>query len=328
VNTVNLEDIIGQDRAIRFLRRAYEKNRIPHALLFTGIPGIGKRSCAFALARLLQCRSAKGIAACGVCPDCRKVDSGNHPDLLFVEPSGVSIKVEQIRAIKNEFALKPFEAERRIAIIADAHTMNPTAANTFLKILEEPPKGSFMVLTAHQASDLLTTIVSRCQHIAFAPLPAALIADRLVKATQAKPKAADIVAVWANGSLGAALAADSEEIRKDRNWLIEEFESLSVNRMSLLLGFAESLSKDKDDLVNRLEMLKVWIRDLVFAGLCPQKIINKDLKERIEETLQRYSLLSLLNKTKIIQEAQNALQKSGNRLLVLEWMLIRLCQEV
>ncbi len=98
--------------------------------------------------------------------------------------------------------------------------------------------------------------------------------------------------------------------------------------MSLLLGFAESLSKDKDDLVNRLEMLKVWIRDLVFAGLCPQKIINKDLKERIEETLQRYSLLSLLNKTKIIQEAQNALQKSGNRLLVLEWMLIRLCQEV
>ncbi len=324
---MNFEDIIGQDRAVRFLRRAYEKNRVPHALLYTGIPGIGKRTTALAFASLLQCRSAKGTVACGICPSCKKIDSGNHPDLVFVEPSGAFIKIEQIRALRNEFALKPFEGNRRIAIIADAHTMNPEAANTLLKILEEPPKGAFMILTAHQVSDLLPTIVSRCQHIAFAPLSSELIAEKLVTKRKSGRQVADIAAVWAQGSLGMALQADLKKVAQERNQLIEQFETLSLNKMHSLLGFAESLSKDKDNLLNNLEMLKVWIRDILFGKLCPKKILNKDLVEKIEEFSQRYSVSSLLAKIKILQGAQVAAQKGRNRRLVLEVMLIRLCQE-
>ena len=292
---MSFEGIIGQDRVVRFLKRAYEKNRVPHALLFTGIPGIGKRTTALALARLLQCQSPKGTVACGVCPSCKKIDSCNHPDLILVKPLGTFIKIEQIRGLRKEFILKPFEGNRRIAIIIDSHAMNLEAANTFLKILEEPPKGSFMILTAHQVSDLLPTIVSRCQHIAFAPLSPKLIAEALVTKRKSDRQIADIAAVWAQGSLGMALQADLEKVTQQRHWLIEQFEALSLNTMPTLLGFAESLSKDKDHLLDNLEMLKVWVRDILVGKLSPKRILNKDLTEKIETVAQRYSVPSLLH---------------------------------
>jgi DNA polymerase-3 subunit delta' len=324
---MSFEHIIGQDRAVRFLERAYEKNRVPHALLFTGIPGTGKRTTALALARLLQCQSAKGTVACGICPACKKVDSGNHPDIVFIEPSGTLIKIDQIRTLRNEFALKPFEGNKRVAIITDAHAMNSEAANTFLKILEEPPKGSFMILTAHQISDLLPTIVSRCQHIAFAPLSPALIAVKLVTDRKIDRHSADIAAVWANGSLGMALKADAVKVAEERNQLIERFETLSLHTMQSLLNFAESLSKDKDNLLNNLEVLKVWLRDILFGKLYPERTLNKDLMEKIKEISEGYSVSSLLKKIKIVQGAQVDAQKGRNRRLILEVMLIRLCRE-
>lgn len=323
---MSFKGIIGQDRVVRFLTRAYENNRIPHAFLFTGIPGVGKRATACALAGLLQCKSAKKAHACGVCPSCKKIDSGNHPDVVLVEPSGAFIKIEQIRSLRNEFALKPFEGNKRIAIIVDAHTMNSESANAFLKILEEPPRDSFMILTAHQVSDLLPTIVSRCQHIAFAPLPSGLIAEKLVEEKRIDRKVADIAAIWAQGSLGAAIQTDPKKVAQERNRLIEQFETLSLKRMQPLLGFAENLAKDKDNMLNTLELLKVWIRDLLFGKLCPEKILNKDLMETIAKIAHDYSVSSLLEKIKIIQGAQVAVQRSRNRRLVLEVMLIRLCQ--
>jgi DNA polymerase-3 subunit delta' len=324
---MSFEGIIGQDRVVRFLRRAYKKNRIPHALLFTGIPGTGKRTTALALARLLQCQSARGTVACGICPSCKKIDSGNHPDLVFIKPSGVFIKTEQIRTLRKEFVLKPFEGNRRIAIISDAHTMNLEAANTFLKILEEPPRDSFMILTAHQVSDLLPTIISRCQHIAFAPLPPKLIAEKLVAERKSDRQMADIEAIYAQGSLGMALQADLQKVAQERDWMVEQFSALSLNRMNHLLSIAEILSKDKDNLLNNLEILKVWVRDILFGKLYPKKILNKDLVEKIDTVSRRYSVSSLLQKIKIIQVAQIATQKGRNRQLVLEVMFIRLCQE-
>jgi DNA polymerase-3 subunit delta' len=184
-----------------------------------------------------------------------------------------------------------------------------------------------MILTAHQVSDLLPTIVSRCQHIVFAPLSSKLIAEKLVTERRSDRGVADIAAVWAQGSLGMVLQADLEKVAQERNWIIEQFEALSLNTMYPLLSFAESLSKDKNNLLYTLEMLKMWIRDILFGKLCPKKVLNKDLIEKIETVSQRHSVSSLLQKIKIIQRAQIAAQKGRNRQLVLEVMLIRLCQE-
>ena len=124
-----------------------------------------------------------------------------------------------------------------------------------------------------------------------------------------------------------ALQADLEKVAQGRNWIIEQFEALSLNTIHLLLSFAENLSKDKNNLLYNLEMLKMWIRDILFGKLCPKKILNKDFIEKIEAIAQRHSVSSLLQKIKIIQRAQIAVQKGRNRQLVLEVMLIKLCQE-
>ena len=88
----------------------------------------------------------------------------------MIQPEGGVIKIAQIRNLCRILSMKPFEGETRVAILIDAHLMNPSAGNALLKILEEPPEQTLLILTARQTSDLLPTIVSRCQHIRFNPV--------------------------------------------------------------------------------------------------------------------------------------------------------------
>jgi len=177
--TATFESIIGQRRAIGLLTRMVEKDRVPHALLLTGIDGIGKQTAAKAMAMAMNCLTPRGALACRECASCRKMLSGNHPDLIIVEPSGVFIKIDQIRTLQKRLMFAPIQGGRRSVIVNDAHTMNAEASNAMLKTLEEPPDNTHLVLTAQQTSDLLPTIVSRCQHVGFEPLSPESIAQRL-----------------------------------------------------------------------------------------------------------------------------------------------------
>ena len=170
MTTITFDAIIGQKRAKRLLTRMVEKDRVAHALLFTGIDGIGKKTAAKAMAMALNCRKTTGVLACKKCPSCRKMLSDNHPDLITVEPSGIFIKIDQVRTLRRRLMFAPIHGGRRMVIVNDAHTMNAEASNAMLKMLEEPPDNTHWVLTAPQTSDLIPTIVSRCQHIAFEPL--------------------------------------------------------------------------------------------------------------------------------------------------------------
>ncbi|MFH1077587.1 MAG: DNA polymerase III subunit delta' [Pseudomonadota bacterium] len=318
--------IHGQEKAIGFLKRVYERGRLPHALLFTGIDGIGKRLTAYALASLLQCAVASGSNACGNCPACKKIASGNHPDFFVVEASGAYIKIDQIRALRKDFALKPFEGKCKVAIIVDAHLMRMEAANALLKITEEPPPDSFLILTAHQVSDVLPTIASRCQHVEFAPLPFQLIMKKLMENKKLDNSLASAVAAYANGSMGAAIETDAEKVMEDRLYLIEKIENLSISRLRNAFDLAAWLDEKKDDMDKSLEMLKSWIRDLVLTKMSSQGIINQDLAEKISIAAARYSISNLASKLKIIQDAQIALTRNLNRRSTLEVMLIRMCR--
>ena len=191
------ESIIDQERPIRILTTLLNRGNIPHALLFTGIDGVGKREAAVALAMASNCLAvgavetqpdrpsgsgghrspiadpAKTSGGCGTCKACRKILSGNHPDLLWIKPTGTAIKIGQIRELAERVALKPYEANCRVVIVADANKMNAAASNALLKLLEEPPASNLFILTAPQPGDLLPTVVSRCQHIRFSPISSA-----------------------------------------------------------------------------------------------------------------------------------------------------------
>lgn len=156
------------------LRRREEQGRLPHALLITGLPGLGKRSLARRLALTLLCeRRGTEFRPCLQCRSCHLLVQGAHPDLFVVEPEerGKQIGIDQVRALGERLSLRS-QYGRRLGLISPAEAMTVAAANALLKTLEEPPLGALLVLTSARPMLLPATIRSRCQQLALvAPAP-------------------------------------------------------------------------------------------------------------------------------------------------------------
>lgn len=348
------ESIKDQEKPIKLLTTLLLKETVPHAFLFTGIEGVGKRTAAMTFAMACNCSSQarnteyeieneKKIRnpirssgdPCYRCRSCRKIKSGNHPDIIFIRPSGPFIRIAQIRTICSTLALKPYEAKLRVVIISDAQSMNPEASNALLKVLEEPPDRTILILIAMQTSDLLPTIVSRCQHIRFNPISRKSIEDLLVNQQGLEPDEAIILATIANGSFSKALSM-IKPLNKinwinKRNWLInasglDKPETLSLQPIRSLLAFAEKLSKNKEILSDSLEVIKSWLRDLIIYKYYPEKIINRDLTHMIRYASQKSTVKSVLSKIDAIQSAQRDIKANANVRLTLEVMTMRLAK--
>ncbi len=162
-----LNNIFGHKSQVESLLKAKQSGRLPHALLFSGPSGIGKKKTAWAFAQALLCESGQG--PCGKCPSCSRVERGTSQDIMFIEPEGLYIKLESIRRILRFLSLQSF-APGRVIIIDSAHQMNPSSANSLLKILEEPPPKVYFILISSHPKALPVTIRSRVQVLRFSPL--------------------------------------------------------------------------------------------------------------------------------------------------------------
>lgn len=153
--------------------------RLPHAILLSGIAGIGKRAFSQWLAESLLCRNRGDTGACGRCDSCRQLQSGAHPDFRRLLPEGANaaIKVDPIRALVEWMQLTASQGSYRIAVLEQADTMNRNAANSLLKTLEEPSDHAVIILSATRTGALPATIRSRCQtiHLKMHDRPAALV---------------------------------------------------------------------------------------------------------------------------------------------------------
>ena len=327
------ESIIEQDLPVRILTTFLKYGTIPHALLFTGIEGVGKESTALAFAMACNCSGQDSDPGqpepdipCGHCKSCRKIETGNHPDIIRVTPSGPFIKISQIRSLCQTLALKPYEAKRRVVIITGAQGMNPAAGNAFLKMLEEPPLKTILILLATHTSDLLPTIVSRCQQIRFKPISREKLESVLVDEHGINPGEAMILTTMAGGSISRALLMHRAQWVSRRNWLINEMEALTSGPVNRLLAFGEQLSKNKDSLQDSLEVMKSWLRDLVVSQMNAGRIINRDLIPEIQHVTQKMSVSALLDRIDTIQETQNAIHTGTNLRLAMEAMLLKLAR--
>jgi len=325
---MGFDDIVGQDRAIRLLRRMIERQRVPHALLFTGIDGCGRQTTAKALAMVMNCRERPSDVPCNRCGSCRKMLSGNHPDLIVIDPDGVYIKIDQIRSLRKRLRYAPVDGGCRVIIVNDAHKMNPEASNAMLKTLEEPPRGTYIVLTAPEMTDLMETIVSRCQQVAFRPVCVDTIVDILERKMDMDGNVARAIAVLAKGSPGKALSADTEKWMAWRTGLIEYLLSLSKASIPALFGFAEVLSRDKDRLHEALDMLMIWFRDILICRFCPDNIVNTDYAAAVKQGAKQISVEDTLKKLLAVSSAQQKISRNANRRLVLEVMMLQLAKIV
>ncbi|MEJ2428974.1 MAG: DNA polymerase III subunit delta', partial [Deltaproteobacteria bacterium] len=144
---MSFSEIIGQTKIIRLLRRALTQDLLPHAFLFTGAEGVGKKSTALTLAKVVNCQDRASGDCCDQCISCRKAASGNHPDINLIEREGPFIKIEQIRALKHRLRFKPLEGRYRVTVLGDSQHLKTEAANALLKVLEEPPANKLIILT-------------------------------------------------------------------------------------------------------------------------------------------------------------------------------------
>jgi len=339
------ESILDQKQPIRILTTFLHKRAIPHALLFTGIEGVGKRTTAIVFAMACNCTGnitdkkepnteiPQQQSPCGCCKTCRRIESENHPDVIFIKPVRGIIRIAQIRSLCQTLSLKPYEAKTRVVIISDAQAMNPESGNALLKILEEPPAHTILILTATQATDLLLTVVSRCFHIRFQPISRKSLENFLRKSDALSDEEAVIIASMASGSLSKALSmikpANLEYWINQRKWLIHDSgldspASLSSKPIGSLLAFAERLSKNKKNLPDLLEVMKTWLRDLIIWKFNPRLIINKDMTQKIQYASQQIDLDSLTSKIKTIEVAEKDIRANVNTRLALEVMFLRL----
>jgi DNA polymerase III subunit delta' len=265
------EQVVGQEQALSRLRRMVAEDRVPHALLFTGMEGSGHLPAAIAFSQHLLCRSRTEAGGCGKCPSCTKVAGLVHPDLHLAFPIALSkkvrssdaliaefreaylnnpyitlddwfnaisaenkqpvIPVEEASSILRKLSITSFEGFYRIMIIWQAEKMNTEASNRLLKIIEEPPEQTVFVLVSSAPDALLPTIISRVQQVGFTPVGKEAIVSALVSRFGVDAAIAGQAAVMADGNFGEAVAILSSD--SESVSLLEAFQSF----MRLALRF-------------------------------------------------------------------------------------------
>ncbi|OQA92202.1 MAG: DNA polymerase III subunit tau [Elusimicrobia bacterium ADurb.Bin231] len=218
--------IIGHRERQDMLLNAVRNNRVHSSYLFVGQSGIGKRQVALYFAQMLNCLAIeKSGFPCGKCRSCRKIESGTHPDVatisLLEDKSFISI--DQIKEMISGLQYRALEGKYSVRIIDDCHLIQDVAANSLLKVLEEPPANTVIILITSSPRTLPQTILSRCVSMYFGSFTEQEIRAELKK--KGVPESSENFIVSASsGSLGRAisLVRDSEFIESHKN-IIEDF---------------------------------------------------------------------------------------------------------
>ncbi|KPK85782.1 MAG: hypothetical protein AMJ81_02775 [Phycisphaerae bacterium SM23_33] len=266
----DLLGIVGQDEALAQLQRVFAAERRPHAYIFAGPEGVGRRTTAVEFGRLLLCdkpvsRANRGRLTelpasfplqqgCGRCPSCRTVTAGTSPDLHVIyrqlarhhddpqtrERVMQDLSIDVIRQFLIAPAYRAAAGGRgKVFVVREAELMSREAQNALLKTLEEPPAGVTLILIATSPADLLPTTRSRCQTIRFAPLPLRFVAETLT-AHGVDEREAEFWAAMTGGSVGQAQRLAAQGLYEFKKELVERVANLSAANTGAL---AELLTK-------------------------------------------------------------------------------------
>ena len=312
--------VIGHQHIIEQLQRTVASDRIAGAYLFVGPTGVGKETVARYFAQLIFCQQdAQPPTVCGTCLACRKVDSGNHPDLRFIRPEGSLLRIGQIRELQKQVIYEPLEASRKVYILTDVERMNAEAENCLLKTLEEPPAASVLILLTSNIQVLLPTTRSRCQILQFHPMPTQELVTVLTDRFSVTPEQATTLAIAAGGAIGKAIT----QLEKG-DALTEEIPDI-LKETDLLAAFR--LAENFKDNPETLDSLVTWYRDLLFLqqGAPLELITHIHSLEELQTLVPRYSHLRIQQAIQTVFDTKSLIENTNtNATLALEVMCLKL----
>ncbi len=324
------QNIFGHETKIERLKKNIAENKFPHALIFSGIEGIGKKKIATACAAALLCENPENGEPCGVCPNCKLMAGGSHPDFYIVAPEETktrrNIKIGQIRALQNEVALRPINSDVRVVIIDGAEFMNGAAANCLLKTLEEPPGQTIFILTTANRAGLLMTVRSRCVTINFDRLPEEKIFSELID-REIEPDKAKKISVIAGGSFGRALnlaESGGYEIREEVLNLIEKICAEEFTNEDIFTKGAQISDWSRENFFDFVNHFQKIFRDIFL--LDQSELYNPDFKDRLSKIKISEKRLSAMIAEGVT--VQRRLKSNANLRLLAEAYLMKLKQIV
>ena len=318
--------IEGHEKPIKILKRALANNTLAHAYLFSGEAGIGKKMTALALAAAVNCENVGEQGGCDVCPSCRKVATGGHPDIHHLVPNGEEIKIDQVRLVQSDLALKPFEGTKKTLIVDGVDRMNTASSNAFLKTLEEPPGEALILLITSLPQSLLPTIRSRCQEVRFQPLSRQTLAQALKRKRGLSDEDAWFVAALAQGSMGRGLDMDAEREKTERNQMMDLWSGLPQMSPGETLALAETFAKDRDRFDRLLAIGIESLRDaMVYKETKDERLlVFAQAGEHYRKWGERMPLSQMFMDLERFAASQNLLDRRVSAQLVAENLFFKL----
>lgn len=322
---MDFDFILGQEKLIENLKKVLEKKELVHAYLLEGQKGLGKKRVAYLFAKGICCRG-QGQRPCNKCISCRKMEGGNHPEIMWIQGEG-SIKIDQIRQLQKNLQLMPYEGDQKVCIICHADEMTVQAQNALLKTLEEPPKHAVLILLTARPDSLLPTIVSRCQRIKMSPITREEIEKYLINKKGLEENEARVIGSLSKGIIGEALRLlEDEDFKRQRKETIRITRDLIDKNTIEVLENIHFFIEERPHINEILDMLIIWYRDLLIYKDTNvwTYIINIDQGEDILYQSKKLSFDSIKEMFLIINKTRENFMTNVNFQLSLENMLLEL----
>jgi DNA polymerase-3 subunit delta' len=321
-------DLVGHEWAVDMLKKHVINGTTRHAYLFSGPPGLGRRTLALRFAQALNCTTPTDAGVpCGTCRDCKQIEAMQHPDLTIIQADseGGTMKVDQIREARRTLTLKPYQSNFRVSIFLRFQEANDNASNALLKTLEEAPSYAVLILTADNPEQLLPTIISRCEVLRLRPLSIQDVKKDL-ESRGVESERARLVAHISSGRPGYArqLVENDVLLEKREERLNDLLTLLPASRVEKF-AYADKLSKDKDSMRQAiLFWLSYWRDVMLRTAQAESPLVNIDRNMEIEDLASRMDLSSARLVVSGLEKVLEKMDRNVNSRMLAEVLLLDL----